>query len=132
MCIAGDPPGVNSDRGKGTILHGCRNAAVGVALTQHRVDGAAEHLGVARLDLSFGVIGRLLGIVRDIVAVGLQFLDRCDQLWNGRTDIGQLDDVGFRRLGQGAEMSEFVLDALLGGEVLGEVGEDPTGERNIA
>ena len=38
----------------------------------------------------------------------LQFLDRRDQLRNGCTDIGQFDDVGFRRLGESSELGERV------------------------
>ena len=42
------------------VLHGERDAAIGIAFAQHRVDRAAQYPGVARLDLAFGVVGYLM------------------------------------------------------------------------
>ncbi len=76
---------------------------------KHRVHRATEHLGVTGLDLLLGVVLRALRVVGDLVALPLQLLDRGLKLRHGRTDIGQLDDVRFRRLGQLAELREVVI-----------------------
>ena len=64
----------------GEVLHGQRRAAVGVALAEHGVHGTAQHLGVARLDRLLGLVFRLLGVVGQVEALGLQFLDGRDEL----------------------------------------------------
>jgi hypothetical protein len=60
----------------GVLLDGAGGAAVRIAFAQHRIDDAAEHLAVARLDVLLGVIRRIVRIVRNGVALALQFLDR--------------------------------------------------------
>ena len=75
-----------------------------------------------------------LGIVRivgDVVAGGLELLDRSLELGDRCADVRQLDDVGVGLLGQLAEFGKVVGNALFGGEAIGEVGEDAPGERDV-
>ena len=53
------------------------DATIRVTLTQDRVHGAAEHLGIASLDLFLGVGASVFRIVRYGITMGLQFLDGC-------------------------------------------------------
>ena len=115
----------------GVLLDGAGGAAVGIALAQHRVDGAAEHLGVARLDVLLGFRRGVVRIVRNVVALALQFLDRGLELRDRGGDVGQLDDVGLGPHRERAEFGEFVVDSLRRGELLGEIGEDATGQRDV-
>ena len=82
------------------LLHRRRRAAVGVALAQHRVHGAALDAVVARADLALLVVGRLVRVVGDRVALLLQLGDRRLELRHRRADVRQLDDVRLRRLRQ--------------------------------
>ena len=43
-----------------------RHTAIGIAFAQHRVDGAAEHLCVARLDLPFRIALRFIRVIGHI------------------------------------------------------------------
>src|SRR5262249_59972576 len=106
-------------------------AAVGIALAQYRVDDAAEHLGIARLDLLLGFRRRIVRIVGDVVALALQLLDRSLKLRDRGGDVGQLDDVGLGPRRELAEFPEFVVDSLRGGELLGEVAVAATCERAV-
>ena len=116
----------------GVALHRGGGPAIGVALAQHRVDGAALHLVVAGLGVALGVGGRVVGVVGDGVALGLELLDGRLELRRGGRHVGQLDDVGLGRGDEGAELGEVVGDALLGGERVGERGQDAPGERDVA
>ena len=114
------------------ILHRQRRAAIGVAFAQHRVDRAPLHLVVARASVFLGVGLRLVGEVRQRVALALQFFDRGLQLRRRRADVRQLDDVGFQRRREPAEIGEVVRLPLLRCERFGEEGHDPAGERDVA
>jgi len=114
------------------LLHGAGRAAVGVALAQDRVHRAALDLVVARLDVALFVGLRLLGVVRDREALGLQLGDACLQLRDRGADVRKLDDVGFGALDESAEDGEIVGDLLLGSECLGNGGEDASGQRDVA
>ena len=61
--------------GLGVVLDRGRRPAVGVALAQHRVDGAAHHLVVAGPDVALLVGLRVVGVVRQGVALLLQLGD---------------------------------------------------------
>ncbi len=116
----------------GEVLHGLRRAAVGVALAQHRVDGGTldlVELG-AVLAVLFGL--RLRQVLRDVVALLLQLGDGALDLRDGGRDVRQLDDVGLGLLHQLAEGGQLVVDPLLLGQSLRELGDDATGERNVA
>ena len=116
----------------GEVLDRERRPAVGVALAQDRVDGAAQDLGVAGLDLLLGVGLGILGIVGQLVALGLELLDGLLQLRDRGADVRQLDDVGLGRQGQLAQHGQVVGDALGLGQIVGEVGDDAAGERDVA
>ena len=107
-------------------------AAVGVALAQHRVDRGALELVVAGADILLGVRLRVVGVVRQVVALRLQLRDGGLQLRQRRRDVRQLDDVRLGRGGERAELGERVAEALLGVQVLGERGDDAAGERDVA
>ena len=108
----------------GIFLDRGRGAAIRVAFAQDRVDGAAENLGVARLDLFLGVIIGGFGIVRDAVSLGLQFLDGSLQLRERGADIGELDDIGFRLLREFAQLGQIVGLLLSGRQILREIREN--------
>ena len=103
-----------------------------VALAQHRVDRAALDPVVAGADLALLVGRRIVGVVRQGVAEGLQLGDRRLELRHGLGDVGQLDDVGLGSRRQVAQLGEGVADPLLLGEVLAEDGQDATGRRDVA
>ncbi len=113
------------------LLHGAGGAAVGIALAQHRIDGAAQHLAVTGADFLVRRRRVAVRIVRHVVALVLQLLDRGLELRDRGRDIRQLDDVGLRLHRQFAECCEFVVDLLLGLQLVGEVGEDAAGQRNV-
>ncbi len=108
----------------GVLLDSLGRPAVRVAFPQHRVHRAAEGLGVTLLDDLFLVGLRLSGVVRQVVALGLQLLDGGQQLRHRCADVRQLDDVGIRQLGHLAQFGEVVRHPLLFGQVVGELGED--------
>ena len=112
-------------------LDGRGDAAVGIAFAQHRVDRAAEDLRIPGPDVPRRVVARLLGIVRHGMALVLQFGDGGRQLRHGRTDVGQLDDVGFGLLDQRAEFGEIVAAPLTGREILRKRGQNPPGKRDV-
>jgi hypothetical protein len=113
------------------LLHCGGRAAVGIALAQHRIDDAAEHPAVAGFDVLLGVRRRIVRIIRYVVALALQFLDRSLELRDRGGDVGQLHDVGFGSQCEFAEFGEFVVDPLRRGEFLRKNSKDATGERDI-
>ena len=113
------------------FLDGVGRAPVGVALPQYGVDGAAQHSGKARLDLAFRIGGRFVGVVGNGVALFLQLPDGAFQLGNGGADVGQLDDVGARLFAQLGAHIQVVGDLLFVREVIGEIGDDAAGQRNV-
>ena len=116
--------GVGLDRGRG--------AAVGVALPQHRVDGAAHGLVVPGADVALLVGRRLVRVVRQVVAVGLQLADGGLQLRLGGRDVRQLDDVGLGAQGQLAQLGERIGDTLVLGEAVAELRKDAGPQRDVA
>ena len=109
----------------------CR-AAVGVTLTENRVDGGPEAFGEPLLEGLFGVVLRFFGVVGDVVALGLELLDGALQLGDRGADVGELDDVGVGHLCQLAQPCELVGDLLIVGQVVGEIGDDSTHQRDVA
>ncbi len=114
------------------VLHRGRRAAIGIALAQHRVDRAALDLVVARLGFLLFLILRLVHVVRQRITLLLQFLDRGLELRHRGADVGQLDDVGFRRGRQLAQFGQVVGDALALAQVFGELRNQAAGQRNVA
>ena len=113
-------------------LHRRRRAPIRVALAQHRVDRAALHPVVGLTRLLRVVRARVVRVVGDVVARLLQLLDRRLQLRDRGADVRQLDDVGLGRLGQLAELAQRVRDALLVGQPVRELGQDPARQRDVA
>ncbi len=114
------------------LLDGTGDAAIGVAFTQHRIDCAAEHLRVPRLDISLGIALRFFRVIGQIVALRLQLLDRGLQLRDRRADVRQLDDVGLGCLHQLAELGKIVGLALLVREIFRKRRDDPARQGDIA
>ena len=79
----------------GVLLDRSGSPPIGVPLSQHRVDRAALHLVISGLNVFFLLILRIFGVVRNSIALGLQFCDGSLYLGNGSTDIRELDDIGF-------------------------------------
>ena len=115
----------------GVVLDRQRRAAVRVALAQDRVDGRALGLVVARPGVLLLVGLRVVGVVRQVVALLLQLLDRGLELRDGGGDVGQLDDVGLGRLRQRAQLGERVVDPLVLAQAIGELGDDAARERDV-
>ena len=116
----------------GVLLDRCGGAAVGVALAQDRVDGAALDPVVAGADLALLGVGGLVGVAGKLVAVGLELGDRRLELRHGGADVRQLDDVRLGRRGQLAQLGERVGQPLILGQQVGELGQDPARERDVA
>ncbi len=114
------------------VLHRRRRAPVRVPLAQHRVDGAPHHVVIAGARLDVLVRVQLVGVVRERVAELLELGDRRLQLGQRSGDIRQLDDVRPGALRERAELGERVADALRRLEAVGEAGDDPSGEGDVA
>ena len=115
----------------GVVLDRQRSAAVRVALAQDRVDGRALGLVVARPGVLLLVGLGVVGVVRQVVPLLLQLVDRGLELRDGGGDVGQLDDVGLGRLRQGTQLGERVVDPLVLAQAIGELGDDPARERDV-
>ena len=113
------------------LLHGAGGAAVGIALAQHRIDGAAEHLAVAGADFLIRWRRVAVRIVRHVVTLALQLLDRSLQLRDRGGDVGQLDDVGLGAHRKLAKFGELVVNLLRWRQFVGEVGDDAASQRNV-
>ena len=109
---------------------GC--APVRVAFAQHRVHRAAQAFGVAVFDGLFLIGLRISGIVRDRVALVLQFLDGGPELGHRGADVRQLDDVGVRQLRQPAKLGQVVRHTLRFGQVIGKLGQDACRHGDVA
>ena len=112
-------------------FHRERRPAIRVPLPQHRVHGASENLRVFRLKRSLRVGFRLLGIVREVVPVRPQLLDRRHQLRDGSADVGQLDDIGLRRQRELAQLRQIIRNPLALGQVFGKIRDDSARKRDI-
>src|ERR1700750_238873 len=76
----------------------------------------------ARISFSACVAVR---IVRHVVTLALQLLDRSLQLRDRGGDVGQLYDVGLGACRKLAKFGELVVDLLRWRQFVGEVGDDP-------
>ena len=90
----------------------CR-PAVGVAFPQHRVDGTAQNFCITGFYGMLCLRLRIFRIVRKGIALALEFADGILELRHGSTDVGEFDDVRFRRLGQFPEFRQVVRILLL-------------------
>ena len=84
-------------------------STVRVTFAQHRIDGAAHDFGVTLFNFGLGVVFRIVWVVRDRVAFGLQFGDRRFGLGDRSTDVGKFDQVCFGRFGQLSQFSQRVV-----------------------
>ena len=115
----------------GVFLDGLGRAAVGVALAEDRIDGAALDLVVAGAGFLFGVGLRVGGKIGDVVAFGLEFGDGFLELGHGRADVWQLDDVRVRLGGERAEFRQGVGDFLVRSEIFRKLGQNAAGQRDV-
>ena len=72
----------------GVFFNCLSGSTIRVALTQDRINGATLNLVVGGLDGLLGIILRLIGVIGQVIAFGLEFLDHRMQLGSGRRDIG--------------------------------------------
>ncbi|MNV43355.1 hypothetical protein D3C71_1350660 [compost metagenome] len=114
------------------FLHGLGRAAVRVAFAQHGVHGRADALAVAGLDLFFLVVLGLVRVVGQGVALGLQLGDGGLELRDGRTDVGQLDDVGVGLQRFLAQLGQGVGSALVFLQKLGKLAQHAGGHGDVA
>ena len=110
----------------GIVLHGIGGAAVGIALTEHRVHGRALHLVVLGADSLLFVRGRSVRIIGDVKAVLLEFGNRSLELRHRGRNVRKLDDVRIRfkrKLAQECEvvvgLAESSQNAARQGNILG-------------
>ncbi len=116
----------------GEILDRDWRAAVRVALTQNRIDSAAEHLGVFFGNRLLFVILRDFRVVGDLVPFGLQLGNSLFQLWHRSTDVRELDDIRLRSQGELAQLGQEVRDLLLRGQVFGKICDNTTGNGDVS
>ena len=116
----------------GEGLDGGGGAAVGVALAEHRVHGTTLDLVVAGLDGDLRVVFGLVGVVGQRVALGLELGHGSLELGDRGADVGQLDDVGLGPQRERAELGEGIGDPLLLGQHVGEHGEEPASQGDVA
>ena len=75
-------------------------AAVRVTFPEYRIDSRSQNLGVRCLN---GLLLSILGVGRvvwHIVPLGLELSNALKELGDGGRDVGELDDVSLRSLGQ--------------------------------
>ena len=92
----------------GIVLDSVRSAAVGVALAKHRVHSGALHLVVTSADSLFFVVERSIRVVRESVAVLLEFGDSGLELRHRSRNVRELDNVCIRFKRELAEESEVI------------------------
>jgi hypothetical protein len=80
---------------------------------------------------ALGIGLRIVGMVGEVVALGLELGDGGLQLGHRGRDVGQFDDVGLGPQREGTEPGQVVLDALVRTQALRERGDDPAGERDV-
>ncbi len=114
------------------VLHRGWRATIGVAFTQYRVHRTAQRLAVAGPSVLLSISARVVQVIGQREAQRLQFSDSRLQLRHRSRDVGQLDDVGFRLLGECTQLGEGIGLALSFGKQIGEGGQDPAGEGDVA
>jgi hypothetical protein len=117
--------------GLGVVLHRCRRPPIGIALPQHGVHGTAHDLVVTGTNAPLVVRLGIIWVVRQGVAVSLQFDNGRLELRAGCRDVRKLDDVGPRGLGQLTQFGQGIVNALALFEVLGKTGDDAPGEGDV-
>ena len=110
---------------------GLGRAAVAVAFAQNWVHGRAFHFVVFRLDVTFHIVARIVGVVRQVKALLLQFGNRRLQLGNGSTDVGKLDNVGLWCFGQRTQLGQGVVGGLVLGQHLSHGRKDAAAKGDV-
>mmetsp|Transcript_24048 Transcript_24048/g.58423 ORF Transcript_24048/g.58423 Transcript_24048/m.58423 type:complete len:281 (-) Transcript_24048:46-888(-) len=111
------------------VLHRNCCPSVRVAFAENGVDCAAEDLGVLGLDLPLLVILGILGEIRNGESKCLQLVDALLELRDRRRNVGQLNDIRSRLLGQLSQSTELIGHLLC--QTLGEHGQHPSGNGNV-
>ena len=113
------------------VLHGLWCTAVGVTLTQHWVHGRTLDRVVALTNVFFFRVGRLVWVIRKVVAVFLELLDGIFELHQGSRNVWQLDDVGLWLLCQFTELCQGVVHLLVFAQAFRELRDDAARQRDI-
>ena len=118
--------------GLGKVLHRRGGAAVRVAFAQDRVHGRALDRIIATAGFLFRIGSGVFGIVGQVIALRLQFLDGGNQLRGRGRDVGQFDDIGLWCGDQCAQFGQIVGLAQVLRQAVGKRGDDPTRQRDVA
>ena len=116
----------------GVLLHRACHATVRVTLSQDGVHSRTKDLSVGignGLLLSSRGRGR---VQRDIISLSSQLGNSIIELGNGSRHIRKLDNIGIRSQSQLAEHGKVVRNALRLGQLLGEMRQDSSGQRDIS
>ena len=106
-------------------------ATVRVAFAQNGVHSGTLDRVVTGTGLFFFVCCGRFGIVGQIIALTLKFLDRCNQLRNRSRDVRQFDHVGMGKLHQLTQFCQVVILFLCVCQTLGEGRDNAASQRNI-
>ena len=93
----------------GVGLDGTRRPPVAVAFPQHRVHCRTLDLVVPGLHVLIFFRARIVGVVGQVKSQRLQLGNGRFKLRNGGADVGKLDNVGVRGLGQRSKLSKCIL-----------------------
>ena len=110
---------------------GLGGAAVAVAFAQHGVHGRAFDLVVARLDVASPPRCLDRPDSWQGKSLFLQFGNGRLQLRNGSTDVGELDNVGFRCFGQRTQLGQGVVGGLVLRQHLSHGSQDAAAQRDV-
>ena len=112
----------------GVCLHGAGSSSIGIPFSKDGIHGAALDGVVPSLDVTFRVGSGIVGIIRQVKSLRLEFRDRSLQLWHRGADVGKFDDVCVGRGGEFAELGQMVFESLFWLQSLWKAADDPTGE----
>mmetsp|Transcript_8440 Transcript_8440/g.17569 ORF Transcript_8440/g.17569 Transcript_8440/m.17569 type:complete len:251 (-) Transcript_8440:102-854(-) len=113
-------------------LDGRGDTAIGISLSQDRVDGTAHNGLVRLLDFDLALVLWFAGVDWNVVALGTQLGNAILELVEGSRNVGKLNDVGIRSLCHFPEIREIVWNTLVRFELVGEEGQDAARQRNVA
>ena len=88
-------------------------SCIEITFSENRVDCRSKNLGIDSLNGLFLSILRVGWIVRDIITLGLELSNTLQQLRDRGRDVGQLDDVSLRGLGELSKSCKFIRDSLV-------------------
>ena len=108
------------------LFYSHSRSSIGITLSKDRINGTSENLRVPGLDLLFSVVFGIGRIVRNLIALGLKFLDSGFKLRDRSADIRKFDDIGFRGLRKIAQKGQIVRLLLRVCQVVGKIRENPS------